>query len=360
FRVDDTQRYGDVVVLHGVLEQGNPESLPSTLTAEVDVERRRAVMRNHTATHLLHWALHQVLGDHATQQGSLVAEDRLRFDLTHPKGITPDELDRIEAMVNQRIRENAILTTTVEDLDGAKARGVTALFGEKYDDEVRVVDIGGFSTELCGGTHCPATGDIGAFLITSESAVQAGVRRIEAVTGDRAVARFQADRRLLRETALALKTKPDDLPVRVDALQKQIKELKKSGGQRAANDAGGLVRELVAAATEVDGARIIVSRLAVAVTDLAGVADLLRNGHGSVCGLLVTEHDDKIGLVAFASKDLAGKRVHAGATVKAAAAMLGGGGGGRPDFAQAGGRDASRIDEALEAARSMLTKSLNG
>ncbi|MCB9833605.1 MAG: alanine--tRNA ligase [Planctomycetes bacterium] len=357
FEVEETRKVGGIVVHEGRLIEGDPAALPEFVTARVDVARREATMRNHTATHLLHWALREVLGDHATQQGSLVAPDRLRFDVTHPRAIGSDEIERIEALVNGRIVANTALGTTLENLDDARARGVTALFGEKYDDLVRVVDIGGYSTELCGGTHVSATGDIGPFLIVAESAVQAGVRRIEAVTGLGAVARIQEERRLLREAAVALKAKPQDLPTRIDQLQQQMRELKKSGGQKAAADAGGLARELLAAAPEQGGARMVVNAVDLPGKDLAALADVLRNNHGATCGLLAASEEGKVTVVAFASAELAG-RVHAGKLVKEIAGMLGGGGGGRPDFAQAGGKEVERLSEALETARSRLREAL--
>ena len=358
FRVDDAKKQGDVIVHLGTLESGSMDDVSGSVEVRVDVDRRRDVMRNHTATHLLHWALREVVGDHATQQGSLVAPDRLRFDVTHPRAITAEELVRIENLVNEKIRLNRPLVTTLENLDDARSRGVTALFGEKYDDDVRVVDIDGYSTELCGGTHCAATGDIGSFMILSEGAVQAGVRRIEALTGAGAVARLHDERRWMREAAAALKSKPEELGVRVEAMQAQIKELKRGGGRQAAADAGSTAKRLLEEATSVGEAKVIVAKVDVAAKDLAAVADVLRNGHGSVSGVLIAPGDGKVPLVAFASADLAGARVHAGQIAKTVAKILGGGGGGRPDFAQAGGRHPEKIGEALEGARVAILESL--
>ena len=358
FVVEDTQKHGDVLVHLGKLERGDAKTAPKSVRAKVDGARRRAVMANHTGTHLLHWALREVLGKHATQQGSLVAPDRLRFDLTHPKAITPDEIEEIERKVNQKIAANSRLATTVENLDAAKARGVTALFGEKYDAAVRVVDIGGYSAELCGGTHCAATGDIGAFVVVSESAVQAGVRRIEAVTGAGAVAKIQDDRRILREAANALKTKPQDLPARIEALQEQVRELKKSTGKSAAQDAVSVAKELLGAAKRVGAGAVIAARTDGPAEYLAAIADVLRNGSVPVCGLLASAADDKVALVAFASKDLVAKGVHAGNVARACAQIVGGGGGGRPEFAQAGGKDAGKIQEAIDRAGADFTAML--
>ncbi|HGY90085.1 MAG TPA: alanine--tRNA ligase [Planctomycetes bacterium] len=359
FEVEDTQRYGDILVHVGKVVSGSASDLEGrTVHARVDLARRRAIMRNHTGTHLLHKALRDVLGDHVQQQGSLVAPDRLRFDFTHPKAMTQEEIEAVEAKVNDVIEENIAVVTTVEDLDAARARGVTALFGEKYDEKVRVVDVPGFSTELCGGTHCGATGEIGLLLVSSEGAVQAGVRRIEAVTGAEAVRRVQEQRRLLRQAATALKTKPGELPERVAALRKKVKILEK-GGSGGGIDRGGQVKALLSQAEEVEGARVVTARLDAGPKDLAAVADLLRNQHAPVCGLLAGEAGGKVMLCAFASKDLVGRGVHAGRVIKEAAALLGGGGGGRPDFAQAGGKNAAKIDDALALAGDLFQASLN-
>ena len=225
FEVRDTRVLGSVVVHLGTAEGSAAAGL--AVRAEVDRGRRERTRKNHTATHLMHRALREVLGDHVNQQGSYVGPDRLRFDLSHPRAITPEELERIEERVNANVFANAAVETTVEDLEAAKARGVVALFGEKYDDRVRVVDVGGWSTELCGGTHVRAAGDIGPFVIVSEGAIQAGVRRIEAVTGPAAVGLIQEQRRLLQESARSLKSPPEELPERIASLQKQVKEARK-------------------------------------------------------------------------------------------------------------------------------------
>jgi len=357
FRVTDTQKVGDIVVHVGEVEEGDPGSLPETVDCRVDGDRRQCVMANHTATHLLHWALKSVLGDHATQQGSLVAPDRLRFDVTHPRGITPDEVERIETMVNDKVIGATLLKTTVEGLSEAKDRGVTALFGEKYGDEVRVVDIGGYSTELCGGTHCDSTGQIGAFAIISESAVQAGVRRIEAVTGGAAVRRMQEQRRQVREAAATLKSPESELVPRIQALQQKLKELKKGGAQKKQADVAGLAKGLLDAGETIDGV-VVVATTVDPGTDLKSLCDALRAG-SAVCGVLGAG-GDKAQLAAFASKDVAGSRVHAGNVVREIAAMVGGGGGGRPDFAQAGGKDPSKVGDAVTEGARLMRDALSG
>ena len=359
FRVDDTQKMGSIVLHVGKLRGGDARDLPELVEARVNEERRLDIMANHTGTHLLHWALRDVLGEGANQQGSLVAPDRLRFDITHSRAIAPEELERIEDLVNQRIRGDTPLRTTLENLDEAKARGVTALFGEKYDESVRVVDIGGYSTELCGGTHCRATGQIGAFAIISESAVQAGVRRIEAVTRGAAIRRMQEQRRLLREASRALKTAESDLVTRIKALQDQVKDLKKGGARQAASDVTSSAKDLLAEAQEIGGVKVLCRRVAdIGAQDLSLLCDNLKSLGAPICGLLALESEGKALLAAFASKDIAGRRVKAGDVVREVAPIVGGGGGGRPDFAQAGGKDPSRIDEALARAGELFAERL--
>jgi alanyl-tRNA synthetase len=359
FEVDDTQKMGKVVIHVGRLVEGSADKLPATATATVDRGRRLDVMANHTATHLLHWALRKVLGAQATQQGSLVAPDRLRFDFTHQKALSTEEIEQIEDLVNAKVVEDIALGTTVEDLEAAKGRGVVALFGEKYDDRVRVVDIGGFSQELCGGTHCRATGQIGAFAITAESAIQAGVRRIEAVTRAAAVRRLQSQRRLLRETASILRASEGDVPKRVAQLQEQLKDAKKGAGARAGGDLQTTAKDLLEKARAAGSAKVVVARLDVPSDQLAPLADLLRNNRSGVAGLVAAAEGEKVSLVAFASRDLVEKKtVHAGDLVKKIASLVGGGGGGRPDLAQAGGRDPSKLDAALAEAESLLTRAL--
>ena len=359
FLVNDTQKMGSVTLHMGTFAEGSSAGASGKVSAQVDAERRHSVMANHTATHLLHWALKKVLGPHATQQGSLVAPDRLRFDLTHQKALTAEEIESIETLVNDAITRSTNLKTTVEDLESAKGRGVTALFGEKYDNSVRVVDIGGYSTELCGGTHCRSTGEIGAFAIVSESAVQAGVRRIEAVTRHAAVKRMQEQRRTLRELGQLLKSGESDLVERIKALQDQIKELKKGGSRTAQADMNTLAKSTLEAAELIGDVRVVVQKLeGMAGKDISAFCDALRVGQTRVCGVVGLESEGKAMLSAFATPDLAGKRVHAGDLIKLMAAVVGGGGGGRPDFAQAGGKGPSRIADALKLGREAIGRAL--
>ncbi len=356
FDVADTQKMGKIVIHVGKLVSGSPEALPKSAHARVDATRRHDTMANHTGTHLLHWALKQVLGEHAVQQGSLVGPDKLRFDFTHPRAVTLEDIEKVEALVNARIVDDSALGTTVEDLSAAKSRGVTALFGEKYEEKVRVVSIGdGYSQELCGGTHCRATGQIGAFAIVAESAVAAGVRRIEAVTRAAALRRLQEQRRTLRQVATLLKAPEHDVANRVAALQDQLKEAKKGGAAAKAADVAGSAKDLLAGAADGPGFKVVVARVAVPAASLPELADALRHQKSGVAGVLVTEDGGKVAVLAFATKDLVdARKVHAGDLVKKVSAVVGGAGGGRPDLAQAGGKDPSKIDEALSLARSVL------
>jgi alanyl-tRNA synthetase len=328
------------------------------VSAVVDDALRDATRRNHTATHLLHAALRQVLGGHVKQAGSLVAPDRLRFDFVHFQAIPREQLDEIERLVNEQIYHNAPVQTDVRSTDEAMASGAMALFGEKYGDRVRVVSIGDgtFSKELCGGTHVRATGDIGFFAITQESGVAAGVRRVEALTGAGAVAHYQHQRQVLDRIAGALNASPEhiaDLVQRLQAdakrLARQVDELKMKaalgGGSGARGEAGGQddVRE-------VKGVKVIARRVSgLEKAALRGLSDSLRDRLGSGVVVLASDNDGRVGLVISVTKDLT-DRVQAGRLVKELAPIVGGGGGGRPDFAEAGGKDPSRIDELLARA----------
>jgi alanyl-tRNA synthetase len=359
FVVEDVQKMGKIVVHVGKLVAGDAAKLPAAAKAQVDVERRQNTMANHTGTHLLHWALHEVVGKHASQQGSQVGPDKLRFDFTHQKALTAEEIERIETLVNDKIVADSPVVTTVEDLAAAKARGVTALFGEKYEEQVRVLNVGGYSQELCGGTHCRATGQIGAFAIVSEAAVQAGVRRLEAVTRGAAIRRLQEQRRTLKEAAQLLKTNESELVKRIAALQDQLKEAKKGGGARAAADVATVAKGLLDAAADHGGRKAVVAKVEFPAAELPALADALRLQRTGVAGLLACVDDGKVALLAFASKDLAeSKKVNAGALVKETAPLVGGNGGGRPDLAQAGGKDPAGVDAALAKARELLAKAL--
>ncbi|MEX1023785.1 MAG: alanine--tRNA ligase [Planctomycetota bacterium] len=349
FQVANTQRLGDVVAHLGRAEGA---AQPGTsVVAVVDGERRAATRRNHTATHFLHKALREVLGDHVTQQGSYVGPDRLRFDISHPKALTSDELEAVERRVNENVFQNTAVTTTLEELEAAKARGVMALFGEKYSERVRVVDVGGWSVELCGGTHVDAAGDIGPFVIVSEGAIQAGVRRIEAVTGSAAVAWMQTQRRVLERSARTLKVQAEELPARIEDLQQRLKDAKKAVAKSASADLAGVLGT-VEAALDTSGpfpmGAVLVDLPLAALRELG---TRLKGKHADLACLLLGREDGKAPWIAIAQ----GSAREAGWSAKEATtflrAQLGGGGGGKPDLAQGQGADASARERAAAAFR---------
>ena len=335
FRVQDTQKLGTVVVHLGDAEG---EARPGAeVLARVDGERRAHTRRNHTATHLLHKALREVLGEHVTQQGSYVGPDRLRFDLAHPQAIGDDELDAIEARVNEAVFANDGVSTTEEELEAAKARGVMALFGEKYDERVRVVDVGGWSTELCGGTHVEAAGDIGPFLIVSESAIQAGVRRIEAVTGREAVAAMQRQKRLLGQAARSLKVTPEELGPRIEELQKKIKQAKKAAAASSKADVQAAFDAAKGQLREEDGLTVGLVALELDGGALRELASRVKSLAPDLAVTLVGQADGKVPWIALCQ----GAARERGLSASQAAAYLrphlGGGGGGKPELAQGQG-----------------------
>jgi len=340
-----------VKVRSGALREGE------IVTAEVDVETRDATRRNHTATHLLHAALRQVLGTHVKQAGSLVAPDRLRFDFQHFQAMTPDELAQIERIVNREIYRNTPVVTEVRSTEEAVAAGAMALFGEKYGDRVRVVSVPGFSMELCGGTHCRATGDIGLFVVAQESGVAAGVRRIEAHTGGGAVADVQRQRDALDRILAALGAVEDQAPDAVKKLHAEVKRLARENEQLKMKAAlGGGAAGGDDAAIDVGGVRLITRRVeGLEKHALRGLADSLRDRLGSGVVVIASTHDGKVALVVSVSKDLTA-RLKAGQIVKELAPIVGGGGGGRPDFAEAGGKNPAGIDELLKQAPEVIRR----
>jgi alanyl-tRNA synthetase len=331
-----------------------------TVRAEVDARLRDATRRNHTATHLLHAALRQVLGSHVKQAGSLVAPDRLRFDFVHFQPVTREEIARIETIVNEQIYRNAPVTTEVRSTDEAIASGAMALFGEKYGDKVRVVSIPGFSVELCGGTHVSATGDIGFFMITSESGVAAGVRRIEALTGAGAVEYAQGLRSTLAEAVASLSVPQDKAVDAIEKLQAEGKRLAREVTQLKTKMAmGGGAGATTEDTVQVNG--VTLARRKVADLDkdaLRGLADSLKARITSGVVVLAAANDGKVQIVVAVTPDLTG-RIKAGAIVKEIAPIVGGGGGGRPDFAEAGGKLPEKIDEMLAASEAVLARLLS-
>ena len=349
FSVLDTQRDGDLLVHIGKLISGKL-SVGDRVEAVADTSRREAIRRAHSATHILHHALRTYLGENATQRGSKVQQDELRFDFAHPKGLTPDELLKIEDEINARIADGAPVTTKLMPIAEARTLGAMALFGEKYPDNVRVVRMGDFSTELCGGTHLSNTGQVGLCRVIRDELVAAGVRRITCFTGPKAIARIRETEALVKEAAALLKSQPDELTRKITALQDELRdakrELAKYTGQSLAESAGKLVSNSEA----IGGARLIVAEVKDITRDqLKEFIDRVREKAPSAAILLGLIADDKVALIAAVSKDLTTKGLSAGDCVKAAAKIAGGGGGGRPDLAEAGGKDIAKLTEALAA-----------
>ena len=319
------------------------------VAVSVESQRRQGLRQHHTGTHLLHAALRRVLGTHVAQAGSLVAPDHLRFDFSHGAAVKDSELEDVESLVNEQVQANVVVSPAEMDLQEALKSGAMALFGEKYGDRVRVIRIGDFSTELCGGTHLDATGQIGLFKVTDEGAVASGVRRIEAVTGEPALAHVGREEAALRESAGLLRIPPLELPRRLATLLEDQKRLEKQLAQLESRLARTQAQDLVTAATPVAGVTVLAARLDGLDPDgLRSVVDTLRDRLPSGIIVLGSAADGKVNLVAAVSKDLT-RRFPAGRLVQEIAKMVGGGGGGRPDLAQAGGKDASKLDEALAA-----------
>jgi alanyl-tRNA synthetase len=346
FEVEDTLKIqADVFGHHGVLREGSLK-VGATVDAQVDTAKRARTIRNHSATHLMHKALREVLGTHVAQKGSLVDPDKTRFDFSHPQAVTPDEIAQVEAIVNREILENHATQSHNMTFDDAVAHGAMALFGEKYGDTVRVLDIG-TSKELCGGVHVTRTGDIGLFKIVSESGVAAGIRRIEAVTGEGALALVQSINRKLIEAAGALKTNPDELTSRIGQVQEQVKLLEKEVAALKSKLASGQGDGLIAQAIDVNGIKVLAATMEGAdVATLREAMDKLKDKLGTAAIVLASVLDGKVSLIAGVTKDATGK-VKAGELVNFVAQQVGGKGGGRPDMAQAGGTDPSGLPGAL-------------
>ncbi|CAH8205708.1 alanine--tRNA ligase [Vibrio aestuarianus] len=334
FKVEDTQKLGSAIAHHGELVEGVLASGDS-VEALVDEKRRAAISLNHSATHLLHAALRQVLGSHVAQKGSLVKAENLRFDFSHLEAVTPAELKEVERLVNAQIRRNHTIETNIMDIESGKEKGAMALFGEKYDDEVRVLSMGEFSTELCGGIHANSTGDIGLFKIVSEGGIAAGIRRIEAVTGEGALD-------LLDHQHAQYEAKMADMALKAKSLEKELQQMK---DKLAAKESANLISNV----KEISGVKVLVAQLDGADNKaLRGMVDELKNQLGSGIIMLGNVADDKVGLIAGVTKDLTAK-VKAGELVNMVALQVGGKGGGRPDMAQAGGSDAKALPKALES-----------
>jgi alanyl-tRNA synthetase len=350
FDVRDTTKTGGAFLHHGVVASG-ALSLGVEVEAKVDADVQHATSLNHSATHLLHEALRQVLGDHVQQKGSLVDSQRLRFDFSHFEAVKPEQIKALEEIVNREVRRNTEVLTEVTDIETAKRKGAMALFGEKYGDTVRVLSMGGdFSVELCGGIHAKRTGDISLFKIISEGGVASGVRRIEAVTGAAALAYLNAAEEQVKEAAQLVKGNRDNLIDKLSAVLERNRQLEKQLEQLQAKAASAAGDDLSNAAVEVKGAKVLAARLdGQDGKALLALVDQLKNKLGHAVILLGSEHEGKVVLVAGVTKDLS-SQLKAGDLMKQAAAKVGGKGGGRPDMAQGGGVDVAALDQALALA----------
>jgi alanyl-tRNA synthetase len=348
FVVNDVQKAPNGQHIHlGKVTQG---ALKKGQTVQVEVyrESRSATIKNHTATHLLHQALKDVLGTHVNQAGSLVTHDRLRFDFSHFSAITEEELQKIEEIVNQYIWKNLNVETMFRSLAEAKAMGAMALFGEKYGDTVRVVKVGDYSLELCGGCHVENTAEIGIFKIVSESGIGAGTRRIEAFTGQGAYLYLDQKEELLKEASQLLKSNVGDVPTRIEGLLTQLKEMQRENDSLRSKLGNIEASSLIDQVQSVDGISLISAKVSGTDMDnLRSIVDDLKQKVGSGIVVLGSVTGDKVNLVAGVTKDLIAKGYHAGNIVKEVATRCGGGGGGRPDMAQAGGKDPNKLDSAL-------------
>jgi alanyl-tRNA synthetase len=350
FDVRDTTKTGGAFLHHGVVASG-ALVIGSPVEAKVDADVQHATSLNHSATHLLHEALRQVLGEHVQQKGSLVDSQRLRFDFSHFEAVTPAQIKALEDIVNREVRKNTPVETELTDIETAKAKGAMALFGEKYGDTVRVLSMGGdFSVELCGGIHAKRTGDISLFKIISEGGVASGVRRIEAVTGAAALAYLNAAEEQVKEAAQLVKGNRDNLIDKLSAVLERNRQLEKQLEQLQAKAASAAGDDLSNAAVEVKGAKVLAARLdGQDGKALLALVDQLKNKLGHAVILLGSEHEGKVVLVAGVTKDLS-SQLKAGDLMKQAAAAVGGKGGGRPDMAQGGGVDVAALDQALALA----------
>jgi alanyl-tRNA synthetase len=358
FNVTDTQKSGQAIVHYGFVEHGTFRTGMS-VDAIVDGDRRQAIRLNHSATHLMHAALRTVLGEHVAQKGSLVTDDRLRFDFSHYEPVSREQLREIETLVNREVRANRAGETRVMQYDDAVAAGAIALFGEKYDDEVRVLNFGDFSVELCGGTHVERTGDIGLFKILSEGGVASGVRRIEATTGEHALELVDANEDALTSTAAAVKSQPDQVVARVEQLIRRNKELEKElAAAKQALLTGAAGRDATADAVDVGGIKVLASRMDGAdAKSLRDAVDRFKDKLGSGVVVLGSVEDGKVRLAAGVTRNNT-DRIKAGDLIRPIAERVGGKGGGRPDFAQAGGSDAAALDAALDAVSDWVAEQL--
>jgi alanyl-tRNA synthetase len=359
FKVEDTQKLVGGKIGHiGIVESGMFK-VDDMVCLKIDEEQRSLTAKNHSATHLLQKALRTVLGSHVEQAGSSNNKDRLRFDFSHFSALTKAEIEEVEAIVNHKISENLPVVTEVMSLEDAKKTGAMALFGEKYGDDVRVVKMGDFSTELCGGTHVKNTGVISAFKILSETGVAAGVRRIEAITSDAVFAYYDSIEEELEKAAAVVKAKPSNLIERLESLMAEMKALQsenESLKSKMAQDALGDVMDQI---TEVKGVKLLAT--SVKDVDMNGLRDLgdqLKDKIGEGVVVIASDHDGKVNLIAMATDEAMKAGAHAGNLIRGIAKLVGGGGGGRPNMAQAGGKNPAGIPDALAEAVSVLESQL--
>ena len=348
FVVSDVQKNkGGKFMHYGKLVEGSL-SVGNTLTAAIDTERRAAIRRAHSATHLLDAALTKVLGDHVHQAGSLVEPDRLRFDFTHFEAITPDQLNQVEDMVNDAILEGMDITTEELPIAEAKARGAVATFGEKYGQTVRVVTMGDFSMELCGGTHLDNTAKAGPFRIKSESSVASGVRRIEATTGKDTLEEMRRSRGMLTRAAQFFKSAPETLVERLEQQAAEMKTLRQALEKFKSEASMGEAKQILASAKTVGGLHIIIgTRQGVDAAARRVMGDFLRDKDPAVVGVLASIQGEKVTFLAVCGKDAVARGIKAGDLVKSVSAVCGGKGGGKPDSAMGGGTDLLKVDDAL-------------
>lgn len=358
-KVYDTKKSFNGLFIHlGEVEEGTV-AVGETVKAEIDMVRRKSLARNHSTTHLLHKALKAIVGEHVNQAGSLVEPDRLRFDFTHFQPVTGEELKKVEALVNEKILSNLSIETVVMSLDEARKTGATALFGEKYGDTVRVVNMDDYSSELCGGTHLNSTAEAGLFKIISESGIGAGLRRIEGVTGDGVLKYISEREALIENTSAVLKTASHELVRRAEGLIRELRETEKELAAMQSKLARYESENIMEQVREIAGIKVLAAKVNAPDMDaLRNMGDMLKDKLASGVVVLGSVNEDKVNFVTMATKDVLEKGIHAGNIIREVAKVAGGGGGGRPDMAQAGGKDASKIQEALKKAYEVIQRQI--
>ncbi|MBP7177117.1 MAG: alanine--tRNA ligase [Thermoclostridium sp.] len=358
-QVTDCKKTADGKILHlGKIDTGMVQ-LGETVTASIDIKKRKSTARNHTTTHMLQKALKNVLGDHIHQSGSFVSPDRLRFDFTHFSALTPEQIEAVEQQVNEVILTDYPVTTRVMPVNEAKSEGAEALFGEKYGETVRVVSVGDYSKELCGGTHIKASGEAGLIKILSDSGIAAGVRRIEALTGTGAISWYKEKEKLLQSVSQAVKASPDEAPAKVVSLNDELRSLRKELEALKTRMVNSSLDDILNKVQEISGIKVLCARMdQLDMNGLRNTSDTLKNKLGESVVVLASGLDGKVNIIVSASKEAVSRGIHCGKIIAEAAKAAGGGGGGRPDMAQAGGKDISGIDRALDIALGMIQTSL--